>query len=392
MKNNPPKQEVNTSQAGKPERIAKVMARRGVCSRRDAESWIEQGRVKVNNTIISTPATLISSTDIVEVDGKILPAKEPTRLWLFHKPKALVTTARDEKNRPTIFDALPKELPRVISVGRLDINTEGLILLTNDGGLARILELPKTGWLRRYRVRVYGKITQVELDDLKKGIEIEGVSYGEVEAKLQSSKGLNHWLEVGIREGKNREIKRIMQHLGLEVSRLIRISYGPFQLRDLPVGEIIEARSKFIRDQLGATLIEEAGCIFPDGANIQKTRLEISSDANDRGRKPALRARGKGISGERNHKEEPTQKKMPWQKNKNKDDKTSNGDNSKKWPSNSKFPKPSSRSSGSLNRKTTKPDTNKNDASKSDQRPQKRFKPKAMSNKFKIDKSPKKNG
>src|SRR5580698_3017735 len=197
------------------QRIAKVMARAGVCSRRDAEAWIAEGRVSVNGEVLKSPAFNVSETDNVRVDGKPLAAPERTRLFLFHKPRGLVTTARDPEGRATIFEALPADLPRVVAVGRLDINTEGLLLLTNDGGLARVLELPATGWLRRYRVRAHGEITQAQLDALRDGITIEGIDYLGIEAKFERQQGSNVWLTMGLREGKNREIKRVLEHMGL---------------------------------------------------------------------------------------------------------------------------------------------------------------------------------
>jgi len=237
-----------------PTRIAKAMARAGLCSRRDAERWIAEGRVRVNGKIIETPAIEIGPTDRVLVDGQPLPAAEPPRLWRLHKPKGCVTTHRDPQGRPTVFDQLPEDLPRVVSIGRLDYNTEGLLLLTNDGALARHLELPETGWLRRYRVRAKGRITQDQLDTLKKGIEIEGIRYREIEATLDSVQGANAWLTIGLREGKNREVRRVLSHLGLEVNRLIRISFGPFQLLDLEPGTVEHVRRKVLADQLGPKL------------------------------------------------------------------------------------------------------------------------------------------
>lgn len=247
----------------KSERIAKVMARAGLCSRREAESWIADGRVSVNGKKLLTPAVTVTSKDKITVDGQPLPVNEPTRLWLYHKPKGLVTTARDPEGRPTVFDRLPPNLPRVISVGRLDINTEGLLLLTNDGGLARVLELPATGWLRRYRVRAHGTVDDAALEPLRAGLKVDGVQYGPVEATLDRSQGKNVWLTLGLREGKNREVKNLLLALGLEVNRLIRISYGPFQMGDLAPGAVKEVKPKILKDQLGTKLAKDAGCTFP---------------------------------------------------------------------------------------------------------------------------------
>lgn len=245
-----------------PERIAKRMARAGLCSRREAETWIAAGRVKVNGKVLETPAFTVTLKDKIEVDDNLIAAKERTRLWLFHKPSGTVTTNRDPEGRKTVFEVLPEGLPRLLTVGRLDINTEGLLLMTNDGGLSRELELPTTGWLRRYRVRVHGRVNEQELEKLKDGIAVEGVLYGAIEAKLEHVQGTNSWLSVSLREGKNREIKNVLGHLGLNVTRLIRISFGPFQLGDLPNGGIREIRSRMLREQLGNALIERAGADF----------------------------------------------------------------------------------------------------------------------------------
>lgn len=257
------------SQAAKPERqrVAKAMARAGLCSRRDAEAWILDGRVSVNGEVLASPARDVGPDDRVAVDGVPLPAAEKTRLFLFHKPRGLVTSDHDPEGRDTIFDHLREhwpEGPRVVTVGRLDINTEGLLLLTNDGGLARMLELPKTGWLRRYRVRANGETDQAQLEALADGITIDGVDYAGIEAKLDRVQGANCWLTMGLREGKNREIKRVLEHLGLEVNRLIRLSFGPFQLLDLAEGAVEEVRTRVLKDQLGAALAAEAGVDFGD--------------------------------------------------------------------------------------------------------------------------------
>ncbi|TCR61472.1 pseudouridine synthase [Bosea sp. BK604] len=245
-----------------PERIAKVMARAGVASRRESEAMIEEGRVSVNGAVIESPALDVGPNDIILVDGEPLPERERTRMWLYHKPRGLVTTNHDPEGRPTVFEALPEDLPRVLTIGRLDINTEGLLLLTNDGGLARVLELPETGWLRRYRVRAFGSVTQDRLDTLSNGVTIEGVAYGPVIARFEREQGSNTWLTVDLREGKNREVKTVLEHLGLAVNRLIRVSFGPFQLGDLDEGEVDEIRSRVLRDQLGEELMAKAGTDF----------------------------------------------------------------------------------------------------------------------------------
>jgi 23S rRNA pseudouridine2605 synthase len=244
------------------ERIAKVLARAGLASRRDAEEMVTQGRVSVNGRVINSPALDVTTNDVVAVDGKPLPPRERTRLFLYHKPKSLMTTHADPEGRPTVFDNLPEGLPRLISIGRLDFNTEGLLLLTNDGGLARVLELPDTGWLRRYRVRAHGEITQQQLDELKNGIEVDGVKYGPIDATLERDQGANVWLVFAIREGKNREVRNVMAHLGLEVNRLIRISYGPFQLGEIEEGKVEEVKTRVLREQLGEKVIAQAGCQF----------------------------------------------------------------------------------------------------------------------------------
>jgi 23S rRNA pseudouridine2605 synthase len=252
-----------TQAPGEPMRIAKALARAGLCSRREAERWIDQGRVSVNGKILKTPAFEVTPKDKVLVDGKPLPVAEPVQLWRYYKPKGLVTTHKDPQGRPTVFASLPPELPRVVSIGRLDFNSEGLLLLTNDGALARHLELPATGWLRRYRVRAHGRVSQAQLDALKDGIEIEGVRYGPIEATLDSVQGANAWLTIGLREGKNREVRRILAHLGVEVNRLIRISYGPFQLLDLKPGAAEAVKRRVLAGQLGTRLAADLGLDGP---------------------------------------------------------------------------------------------------------------------------------
>jgi 23S rRNA pseudouridine2605 synthase len=237
-----------TEQRG--ERIAKWLARAGVVSRRDAEKLIAAGEVRLNNTTVTHPATFVGPGDLVLVGGKLVDAPQRTRLWRYHKPDGLMTTHRDPQGRPTVFDKLRETLPRVISIGRLDLNSEGLLLLTNDGSLARQLELPSTGWLRRYRVRVHGNPDPTSLAALAKGVTIDGVRYGEIDAGLDSRRGENAWLTVSLREGRNREVRRVMAHLGLAVTRLIRIAYGPFQLGALPRGEVEEVPARVLRDQL----------------------------------------------------------------------------------------------------------------------------------------------
>jgi 23S rRNA pseudouridine2605 synthase len=232
------------------ERIAKWLARAGAASRRDAEKLLAEGRVKLNNAVVTHPATFVAAGDMVVVDGALVSAPERTRLWRLHKSPGLMTTHRDPEGRPTVFERLPRTMPRVISVGRLDLNSEGLLLLTNDGGLARTLELPATGWLRRYRVRVHGSVEPAALAALAKGVSVDGVRYGPIEAGLDSRKGENAWLTVSLREGRNREIRKVMQHLGLQTTRLIRIAYGPFQLGTLPRGEVEEVPARVLRDQL----------------------------------------------------------------------------------------------------------------------------------------------
>ena len=251
------------STPGAPLRIAKAMARAGLCSRREAERWIGESRVSVNGKLLHTPAFEVTPADKVLVDGKPLPLREPAGLWRYYKRRGLVTTHKDPQGRPTVFDALPPELPRVVSVGRLDFNSEGLLLLTNDGVLARHLELPTTGWLRRYRVRAHGRVSPAQLEALKGGVEIDGVRYGPIEATVDSTQGANMWLTLGLREGKNREVRRVLAHFGLDVNRLIRTSYGPFQLLELKPGAVEAVKRRVLADQLGAELSAELGLNAP---------------------------------------------------------------------------------------------------------------------------------
>ena len=234
------------------ERLAKFMARSGVCSRRGAEELIKQKRVTVNGEIIDTPAYNVEGNEKILLDGEPLPQKDITRLWIYYKPVGLVTTHKDEKSRPTVFEHLPEDMPRVISVGRLDLNSEGLLLLTNNGELSRKLELPSNGWARRYKVRVHGSVDEKKLADLKNGVEVEGIQYGSIKAEIVTIKGTNAWLMVTLNEGKNREIRKVMKSIGLEVNRLIRLSYGPFQLGSLKPGETKEIPQKVLKEQLGA--------------------------------------------------------------------------------------------------------------------------------------------
>ncbi|WFP74661.1 pseudouridine synthase [Mesorhizobium sp. WSM4906] len=270
------------------ERIAKRLARAGIASRRDAEELIAAGRIKVNGKVLSSPAFNVMADDVIHLDGTEIPPIERTRLFLFHKPAGVVTTNRDPEGRKTVFDVLPADLPRLMTVGRLDINTEGLLLLTNDGGLSRVLELPATGWLRRYRVRVHGKVEESALAALRDGIAVDGVFYGSVEASLDREQGSNAWLTIGLREGKNREVKNILGALGLDVTRLIRISYGPFQLNELPEGHVLEIKGRTLREQLGERLVEESGANFE--AEIQKPfsnkPVRRSESRRDEGERP----------------------------------------------------------------------------------------------------------
>ena len=243
---------VEEAGAARGERIAKWLARAGVASRRDAEKLLGEGKVQVNGVRIDHPATFIQPDDVVQVSGKVIDSPERTRLFRYHKPDGLVTTHKDPESRPTVFEKLPPGLPRVVSVGRLDLNSEGLLLLTNDGALARRLELPANGWIRRYRARAWGPVDPAALARLADGITIEGVRYGPIEAQLEARKGENVWLGVALKEGRNREVRRVLSHLGLQVSRLIRVAYGPFQLGNLARGSVDEVPGKVLREQLPA--------------------------------------------------------------------------------------------------------------------------------------------
>jgi len=251
-------------------RIARVLARAGIASRREAERMIAAGRVQVNGKRIDSPALNVSARDRITVDGAPLPAAERTRLWRYHKPAGLVTTVRDEKGRPTVFGSLPAGLPRVLSIGRLDLNSEGLLLLTNDGALKRRLELPATGWMRKYRVRVHGSPDEAALAPLRAGIRIAGERFQPMQVGLDRQQGANAWLTIGLREGRNREIRRALESLGLRVNRLIRISYGPFQLGDLAPGAVEELRPKVLRDQLGLEM--PAGTAAPGRRRAPRRR------------------------------------------------------------------------------------------------------------------------
>lgn len=283
------------------ERIAKVMARAGLASRREAEVWIAAGRVSVNGTVISSPALNVTARDVIAVDGKPLRQRERTRLFRYHKMPGLVTTHHDPEGRPTIFGALPKHLPRVVSIGRLDINTEGLLLLTNDGELARAIELPATGWLRRYRVRAYGRVTQQQLDGLSKGITVDGVHYGPIEAVLEREQGSNVWLTFAIREGKNREVRNVLRSLNLQVNRLIRVSFGPFDLGELPDGAVDEVETEELRQLLGPDVIAKANPDF-EGPIVDHSVIDVPIiDPREREQRRKARDKKRFSTSERNN-------------------------------------------------------------------------------------------
>ena len=275
--------EPNGGTAGK-ERIAKRLARAGVCSRREAERMIADGRVAIDGETLTSPAVSVTEEARITVDGKPVAKAERTRLWRFHKPRGVLTTHRDPEGRPTVFDGLPKALGRLISVGRLDYNSEGLLLLTNDGGLARRLELPSGGWVRRYRVRAFGKVDEKRLEALAAGITIDGVNYGPIQCGIESQRGDNSWLALSLKEGKNREIRRVMEHLGLTVNRLIRIGFGPFALGRLAPGAIEQVPAKAIAEKLG----KGADMLGKGGAGAK------AGEAKPRARKPAPGGRRKG--------------------------------------------------------------------------------------------------
>ena len=233
------------------DRIAKILSRRGICSRREAEKLILQGKVRVNGTLISSPALNLQETDLITVNGKTVGQEQQTRLWRYHKPLDLVTSTKDEKGRITVFEALPDDMPKVMSIGRLDINSEGLLLLTNDGQLKRNLELPSTGGVRKYRVRVRGRPTEEAVNPLKSGIKVGREHFKPMDINIDKQQGANAWLSIGIREGKNREIRRALEYVGFSVNRLIRIGYGPFRLLDLKPGEVVEIKRQVIKDQIG---------------------------------------------------------------------------------------------------------------------------------------------
>jgi len=273
---------VGDSKSG--ERIAKVMARAGLASRREAEVWIAAGRVSVNGAIIASPALNVGPRDVIAVDGVPLGRRERSRLFLYHKVPGLVTTHHDPEGRPTIFDALPKSLPRLISVGRLDLNTEGLLLLTNDGGLARALELPSTAWLRRYRVRAFGEVTQPQLDGLRKGITVDGIRYGAIEATLERQQGSNVWLTFAIREGKNREVRNVLRSLHLHVNRLIRVAFGPFELGELPDGAVQEIETAALKKLLGPEVTAKAHADFSGPIVDHSVAVSPAPASDDRAR------------------------------------------------------------------------------------------------------------
>jgi 23S rRNA pseudouridine2605 synthase len=278
------------------ERIAKRLARAGLCSRREAERWIAEGRVSVNGTVLDTPARVVEAGDMILVDGKPVAEPERTRLWRYHKPAGLVTTHRDPEGRKTVFAALPADMPRVVSVGRLDLNSEGLLLLTNDGALARRLELPGNAWVRRYRVRVHGEVDPTALVRLEQGVTVEGVTYGPIKAILDRQQGANAWLTVSLQEGKNREVRKVMEHLGWPVTRLIRVAYGPFQLGTLAEGAAEEVPGKVLREQLGGAkpVLKPKADDRPAGEREKEERLGRRAAGAGRARAGAAKTKEGG--------------------------------------------------------------------------------------------------
>ena len=302
MKNRPKKTApFNPSASDKPERIAKRIARAGICSRRQAEAYIADGRVKVNGQLLDSPAFTVTAKDIIEVDNVQLGKAEPPRLWRYHKPRGLVVSNKDEKGRDTIFTHLPENLPRVISVGRLDIDSEGLLLLTNDGELARHLELPATGWTRKYRVRVHGRVEEKKLEEIAEGVQIDGVQYGPVLARLDKQMNSNAWLTVAIKEGRNREVRNIMEYLGYPVTRLLRLSYGPFLLGRLEAGRMEEVKASVLAEQLGLSpdAIEK-----PDVPEKTSSTLRLKTKKASKARPPkskdSQRSKDQRNTGQRN--------------------------------------------------------------------------------------------
>jgi 23S rRNA pseudouridine2605 synthase len=295
------------------ERIAKVIARAGIASRRDAEAMIAEGRVTLNGEPVTSPALNVAAGAAITVDGEPLPVRERTRLWIFHKPRGLVTTARDPQGRPTVFESLPPDLPRVVAIGRLDINTEGLLLLTNDGGLARVIAHPETGWLRRYKVRAHGDVTQAALDGLRGGITLDGMEYGPVEATLDRVQGDNTWITLGLREGKNREVKRILEHLGLQVNRLIRLSFGPFQLGDLEPGLVEEVRTKVCASSSATARNRSRGRFREQGARADRALRQPQDAGSAREGAGSARRRGArpGAAPERSRRPAPPDRRPP---------------------------------------------------------------------------------
>lgn len=286
------------------ERIAKRLAHAGLCSRRDAERLIADGKVSVNGQVLTSPAVNVSDSDVILVNGQRVEDRPPTKLWRYHKPVDELTTARDPEGRATVFDGLPEELGRVISVGRLDLNSEGLLLLTNNGELARYFELPATGWLRRYRVRVFGHVTEEKISEMEKGLVVEGVHYGPMEIKVEKGEGRNSWLEVGLKEGKNREIRKVMAAMELTVNRLIRISYGPFSLGTLPRGAIAEVPQHTLREQLPVALLSglpelDTATGKPQGWAKAKPKKNKVVHKKPLGQKPPVKKKRKNKAGER---------------------------------------------------------------------------------------------